>query len=82
MLPITIPDRYRLMRNGIVEISVKSVSDMNQLQFQAELSTRVARKALDTLEAQGDQLVQMLESVPSASPSPMATSGLNIDIMV
>lgn len=82
MLPITLPDRYRLKRNGIVEISVKSVSDMNQLQFQAELSTRVARKALDTLEAQGDQLVQMLESIPSASPSPTATSGLNIDIMV
>ena len=65
-----------------MEISAKSVSDMNQLQFQAELTTRVARTALDTLEAQGDQLVQMLESVPSALPSPLATSGLNIDIMV
>ena len=65
-----------------MEISAKSVSDMSQLQFQAELSTRVARKALDTLEMQGEQLVQMLESVPSPSASPAGSVGLNIDIMV
>lgn len=65
-----------------MEISAKSASDLTQFQFQAELSTKVARKALDSLEAQGEQLVEMLESVPSPSPSPTATSGLNIDIMV
>ena len=65
-----------------MEISAKSVSDMSQLQFQAELSTRVTRKALDTLEMQGEQLVQMLESVPTPSASPTGTVGLNIDIMV
>ncbi|HID83284.1 MAG TPA: putative motility protein [Chromatiales bacterium] len=65
-----------------MEISAKSISDMNQLQFQAELSTRVARKALDTLEVQGKQLVQMLESVPTPSASPTGTVGLNIDVLV
>jgi|GEM_PF-6665814 len=62
-----------------MEISAKSSSDMSQLQFQAELSTRVTRKALDTLEVQGEQLVQMLESVPGPSSSPTKTAGLNID---
>lgn len=65
-----------------MDISAKAISDMTQLQFQAELSTKVARKALDTLEAQGEQLVEMLDAIPSPSPSPTATSGLNIDIMV
>ena len=54
---------------------------MTQLQFQAELSTKVARKALDVLQAEGEQLVEMLDAVPNPSSSPTTRTGINIDIL-
>lgn len=64
-----------------MDISAESISSISQLQFQAEMSTKVARKALDVLQAEGEQLVEMLESVPEAAPSPSTRTGLNIDTL-
>jgi len=65
----------------MVDINAESISSIAQLQFQAELSTKVARKALDVLQAEGEQLVEMLKVVPEPATSPTARSGLNIDTL-
>ena len=62
-----------------MELSTASISSMNKLHLQNEVSNRVAVKAQDIQKAEGDQVLKMLESVPAPSASPTARSGLNID---
>lgn len=64
-----------------MEVSAASISSMKQHQLHNEVSNRVAVKAMDVLKEEGAQILQMLESVPTPSASPTATSGLRIDTM-
>lgn len=59
-----------------MEVSVASVSAGAQAQIQGQVELKVAAKVNDLAEQQGQQLVDMLESVPA----PTELSGLNINV--
>ena len=60
-----------------MEINASSLSSMKQAQIQGEVSNRMAKKTLDTMKAEGAQILEMMESVPK--PSPTSLKGSVID---
>lgn len=61
-----------------MEVSVSSISAAFQQQLQTEVALSVEKKKQDIAEVQGEQLVSLIESVPTVSPT--QTTGLNVNV--
>jgi hypothetical protein len=60
-----------------MEINASSISNMKQAQIQSEVSNKMAKTTLDTMKAEGAQILEMMESVPK--PSPTSVKGSVVD---
>jgi len=61
-----------------MEINASSISNMKQAQIQSEVSNKMVKTTLDTMKAEGAQILEMMESVPK--PSPTSVKGSVVDI--
>jgi len=60
-----------------MEINASSISNMKHAQTKSEVSNTMAKKTLDTMKAEGAQILEMMESVPK--PSPTSVKGSMVD---
>jgi hypothetical protein len=61
----------------LMEISAHSISNIKQIQVQSEVSNKMAKTTLDTMKAEGAQILDMMESVPKPSPTSLKGSVIN-----
>ncbi len=73
-LPI---QRININQGRHMEINASSISNMKQAQIQSEVSNKMAKTTLDTMKAEGAQILEMMESVPK--PSPTSVKGSVVD---
>ena len=73
-MPIT---KINVNQGRYMEINASSISNMKHAQAQSEVSNAMAKKTLDTMKAEGAQILEMMESVPK--PSPTSPKGSVVD---
>jgi hypothetical protein len=61
-LPILTAD---IKQGRRMEINAHSISNIKQAQVQSEVSNKMAKTTLDTMKAEGAQILEMMESLPN-----------------